>query len=340
MARRFQPALRLGLALGLGLSVALLLLQGGGNAPGDPLRQARDDAMALHPDALMPKPQERALRDPVFPPSASRAGLQPAEFLRALPPDGTPVDQVIAALAARARAGDARAACRIGSELQRCQRMEHWEAYATHLPAGELPAERRQAILAEGRRLIEDCARVAPSVQKDLPRYHLVAALQGNPHSAAQFAGAAVTAGDLVRDPQLYALYRAHAWRLFELAFEAGHPDALETWSAAVIYSDSSARLMPLWGVMPDAWRRPELAGALMMRVHRPGPVPIDPGQSAGARALQQEAEQIYQTRFANARWQGQHSTGVGLAGADRELHVLQDAHRLRPCDTAGLSEG
>lgn len=340
MARRFQPALRLGLALGLGLSVVLLLLQGGGNAPGDQLRQTRDDAMALRPDALMPRPQDPALPDPVFPPSGSRADLQPAEFLRALPPDGTPVDQVIAALDARARAGDARAACRIGSELQRCRRLEHWEAYATHLPGGELPAERRQAILAEGQRLIEACERVAPSIHGDLPRYHLVAALRGNPHSAAQFVGEAVGAGDLVRDPQLYALYRAHAWRLFELAFEAGHPDALQAWSAAVVYGDSITRLVPLWGVMPDAWRRPELASALTMRVHTRGPAAIDATQSAEARALQQEVEQIYQTRFASARWQGQHSTGIGLAGEERELHVLQDAHRLRPCETAGLSEG
>jgi hypothetical protein len=329
-------AFRVGLPLSLGLVVVVLLMHDAQDDSSERVARTTASVVAATAEAIETRSEGRGLHSPVFAESgshATRANAQPAHLNGALPPDGTPVDQVIDALDTRARAGDARAACRIGSELQRCRRLEHWSTYATRSPSGETPSEQRRAIIAEGQRLIEACSRVDAGVQDDLPRYHLVAALQGNPHSAAQFVGEAVMGGDLVGDPQLYALYRAHAWRLFELAFEAGHPDAIEAWYASVALGNGMERLSPLSGVMPDAWRRPDLAAALAMRAHRPDPGPIEVKDSAEDLALRQEVEQIYQTHFAHSRWQRQYSTGTGLEAAERVLHFLQDAHRLRPCE-------
>jgi hypothetical protein len=329
----YQRAFRVGLPLGLGMMVLVLLLKHGNDDADDALAHATTSTPGATTGAIASRSEDDVLRSPVFSVSGNTADTRPANFERALPPDGTPVDQVIAALDARARSGDARAACRIGSELQRCRRLERWETFAAGLTGRALSKEQRRAIVLEGQRLIEACDRIAPSIQQDLPRYHLVAALQGNPHSAAQFVGDVVMAGDLVSDPQLYALYRAHAWRFFELAFEAGHPDAVETWYATVALGDEFGRLSALSGVMPDAWRRPELATALALRANRRDPLPIEGTESAEDLALRQEVEQIYQTRFAHSRWQRQYSIDKGLQGAERELHALQDAHRLRPCE-------
>ena len=257
----------------------------------------------------------------------------------ALMPDDTPVDQVIAQLDAAARAGQAMAACRIGNELLRCQKLEFWGArdWSGLLARGAAEHEHVSALLPEltrqlerGRRLAEGCARLAPDVKRKLPHYHLTAALQGNVESAAQFVSLATQPGDLVRDPQLYAMYRLHAWRLFRLAFDAGHPDALLIWSGASSGADA------LGGVMPDDWRKPEVAAALFRRVYlrredwrETQDEPLSPDHES-------EVESIYRQHFERSPWEPQFPQLAGRPAdfGERLLLEISEPLRLKPCDT------
>ncbi len=258
-----------------------------------------------------------------------------------LPPDDVAVDQVIAALDARARAGEARAACRVGSELQRCLKMQYWDesrwlsqAAQTELgpDTGEAMFAELDRLLARGAQLREACARVAPQVRRELPRYHLVAALGGNIHSAAQFAtGIAIDPGDLVRDPQLYALYRAHAWPLFLQAFEAGHPDVLLAWAQA-----SRGNHM-LGGVLPEEWRKPEVAQTLAQRVvfRDPRSPAIQPQQLSPEQAA--EVEDLYRQRFEQGRWEPQYVPPQTQPWDPQRylLDQVEEQIRLKPCESS-----
>ena len=258
----------------------------------------------------------------------------------ALLPDDTPVDRVIAQLDAAARAGEAMAACRIGNELVRCEKLGFWGARnwsellalraAEHQDVSALlPELTRQ--LERGRRLVEGCARVAPEVKHELPRYHLTAALQGNVQSAAQFVSIAAQPGDLVRDPQLYAMYRLHAWQLFRLAFDAGHPDVLLAWVGAHSGADALA------GVMPEDWRKPEVASALFRRAYLGG----DDWREVHGRPLSpdqvDEVESLYRQHFEQSPWEPQFPQLAGRPDGfgERLLQEITEPLRLKPCEAS-----
>lgn len=275
--------------------------------------------------------------------STSRSASIPAPPAPArdapLPPDDAAVDLVIAALDARARAGEARAACRVGSELQRCLRMQYWDesrwlSQAAQTPLGpdngEAMLSELDRLLARGAQLRDACARVAPQVSRELPRYHLVAALGGSAHSAAQFAtGIAINPADLVRDPQLYALYRTHAWPLFLQAFEAGHPDVLLAWTQA------SRGFSLLGGLLPEDWRKPEVAHALAQRVaFRGAEAPAIQSQTLSPEQAA-EVEDLYRQRFEQSRFEAQY-TPPRTQPWDPQRYLLDQVEeqiRLKPCE-------
>jgi hypothetical protein len=185
-------------------------------------------------------------------------------------------------------------------------------------------------LLTRGAQLRDACARVAPLVRRELPRYHLVAALGGNAHSAAQFAtGIAIAPADLVRDPQLYGLYRAHAWPLFLQAFEAGHPDVLLAWSQA------SQGFHMLGGLLPEDWRKPEVAQALVQRVvFRAGESPASQTQNLSPEQAA-EVEDLYRQRFEQSPWEAQY-VPPQTQPWDPHRHLLDQVEeqiRLKPCE-------
>lgn len=304
--------------------------------PGHPHPAAMPSVAAREPGHV----QEGAEAGAVFGAAPARAGTRQTSasgIAAALLPDDAPVDHGIAQLDAAARAGDAQAACRIGNELMRCEKLRYWETREwseefVRRAAGQegidrLLSEVTQAI-ERGERLVESCARVDARLRRDLPRYHLVAALQGNVHSAAQFVSMATQPGDLVRDPQLYAMYRLHAWRLFRLAFEAGHPDVLLDWRSA------SSGANALGGVIPEDWRKPEVASALFRRVYLGGEDwrevhgrPLSPEQV-------DELDSIYRRHFEHSPWEAQFPQLAGRPDdlGERLLQEISEPLRLKSC--------
>ncbi len=317
--------------------------------PADPAPQAsqpRADSPGVSNSAERVRDASEALQAAEVFESATRSpGPDPAPLAPArdapLPPDDGAADQVIAALDARARAGEARAACRVGNELQRCLKMQYWDesrwlsqAAQTELDpeAGEAMFAELDRLLARGAQLRDACARIAPQILRELPRYHLVAALGGNVHSAAQFAtGIAIDPADLVRDPQLYALYRAHAWPMFLQAFEAGHPDVLLAWAQA------SRGLHMLGGVLPEEWRKPEVAQALAQRVVFRAPLSpaVQPQRLSPEQAA--DMEDLYRQRFEQSRWEAQYVPPQTHPWNPQRylLDQVEEEMRLKPCESS-----
>jgi hypothetical protein len=211
---------------------------------------------------------------------------------------------------------------------------ERWLTQAAQLQmdpnATEAMLPDLERLLARGAQLRDSCARVEKEVSRELPRYHLVAALRGSIHSAAQFStGIAMQPADLVRDPQLYALYRAHAWPMFVRAFEAGHPDVLLAWEQA------SYNVNLLGGVLPDDWRKPQVAQALARRVvFRDQTPPNSHGQPLTAEQTA-EVEALYRQRFEQSQWEPQYvpPRTRPFDPKDYLLDQVAEQLRLKPCE-------
>jgi hypothetical protein len=206
-----------------------------------------------------------------------------------------PVRQQVAQLDARARAGDAVAACRLATELQRCL-IERWRAGA----GGGRPEQ-----LAEQQRLQAHCATVDSVGDRVRSlEYLLVAANRGNTAAMALFAGADLNAADLVRDPALYHLYRTHARRLLEQALAAGEPLALLIVSLNFPWPGMGVPMGPAAAIIPAAWNDVGLVRALQERVQReldgPGRASAPPNPPLREEDIAR-SDRIWEQTFANS---------------------------------------
>jgi hypothetical protein len=148
----------------------------------------------------------------------SGAGTNAADA-KPLPPLETPVATIMADLEARARTGDARAACRVAMEKVRCHRVLTWPTNAGRsTPEVEAAMEKDRGL----------CNGVELSRTEDAWRYLSQASLAGNVAAMSLF----------VRDPQLDAhspietaegwlVYRDYAARFLASAIEGGDTMAL-----------------------------------------------------------------------------------------------------------------
>jgi hypothetical protein len=175
---------------------------------------------------------------------AGARGLEPVAALPSqyppLPPLNTPVAQVLGDLKREAQAGDARAACRVAFELQRCHELRALhQSIVTFRDLAEKPgvgpelarrygaiADRDQVRLAEGKRL---CDGVAPKEAQEAWRYLLQAARAGHGPSMARFASRREFADE---DP-IAALdgliaFRSEGPAFLARAAQAGYPEAYE----------------------------------------------------------------------------------------------------------------
>lgn len=272
------------------------------------VREAQADPSAS--DAILSAPEVEASSSGVV----ATARTEPKAL--AYPPPDIAVTEVIAQLDARARAGDAQAACRIAAELQRCRDIamwsERWVDYEIErlarlsLDADTLAARSRDldeatAYNAQAKR---HCEGIAQAQIRRIPHYQLAAARAGHLPSMAEFAmGSQADAASLVADPPLYADYRAQAWPLFQRAFEAGEPAAGAFWWLLL---GSGRPISPLAGLVPDDWRSPRVALALHLRLQRelapdkplpqPGEITDPPTEADIARA-----EELYARYFADS---------------------------------------
>jgi TPR repeat protein len=164
-----------------------------------------------------------------------------------LPPIGTPVAQVLDDLKRDAQAGDARAACRLAFELERCEDLRALQAsIATFRDHAERPgigpelarrynaiADRDQVRLADGRRL---CEGVSTRQAADAWRYLLQAARAGHAPSMARFASRRVFSdADPVAALDGLIAFRNEGPTFLARAAQAGDAEAYEQLAFAYV---------------------------------------------------------------------------------------------------------
>ncbi len=218
-----------------------------------------------------------------------------------------PVDQRISLLLSAADAGDAWAACAGESEIIRCRKLRgrdgSWDANTldriarSGLDDAQLPEASRHlsAQLERVQQLRQNCARLPLEAEQSVMRLRLQAAQAGDVESMRLFAEAEGVQEDLIANPQVYRLYRQHAWAMFLGAFEAGDRYALRLW-VDVSRSDSA---LPLAGLIPPQWRDHAAAVELASRVDANVYRGLDPGDLDYPRASRQ-ADALYRRYFAS----------------------------------------
>lgn len=243
-------------------------------------------------------------------PTAAVAYAQP------LPPDGTPLLEIFDELDARAKQGDAAAACRLGAELVRCSsatttpRFGADDKQIAEMLANENASDTKVAEAAEFLMGIESgvltTARICRGVDlSQLPnpqRYFHRAAMAGHLPSMMQFL---TTTGnsiyDLFDDPGLIELYNRDGYKIFQLALRAGDPAILDHWSIATSNKrDALARLLP------KPMRDPRLLEALRAQIDIAAPgvhrsIGRHPDHGEPSPEQLDQAEQMFQQYFAGS---------------------------------------
>lgn len=103
-----------------------------------------------------------AIAAPAAPSGATAPTAAALPVAEPLPPADTPVVDLLAALRERARRGDPSAACRLASELQRCQNAAIWSERSRYMEASaarEQSSERRESMVNWLARVEEETAR-------------------------------------------------------------------------------------------------------------------------------------------------------------------------------------
>lgn len=238
----------------------------------------------------------------------------PAPIASALehPAPGTPVREAMAALDARARAGDALAACRLISELSLCKAVRDWSPAAEQAAINRLAlllkdgddvadsARQLQAIIDINNEAKRNCEGIDDADLRALPEYAFAGARSGHPPSMAYFAAGHVGGEQLVADPALYNAYRQHAWPMFQRALEAGYPPAVATWNWAL----NANGFAYFAGVIPEPWRKPGVARLLNERLQiEQGVIPQSPPRADIDPADLLEADALFMRHFQNSPW-------------------------------------
>lgn len=214
-------------------------------------REAPPAPVAAEASPVAPAPKNAPERPDTLPkPTAPSAPLPPRE---ARLPD------IAATLQSRADAGDRKAACRLGIELLRCDRL--LRVHAAEAVAGIVEAE--LALEAQGKldqanqyasvnlryvELAEACSVLSAGLLAQGPRYLRQAALAGEPEAMLRYAdGQSLDWGNgyrYLRTPE-FDLWRAEAPVVLQRALSAGRPEAVHLLHQA--YSNDQGTLQSLF---------------------------------------------------------------------------------------------
>lgn len=216
-----------------------------------------------------------AVDQPIAPPAAKSERVRASAPRAPLPPQDTPLRLIQADLTARARAGDAGAACRLAAELHRCEQaqtsLRRFEDYLEnnerYLGAITDPAKREQIrqqtgnnSVQAGERLLrnaESCDGIAQVSLAERVGYWRQAALAGNRGALLQYASGNAFQWRSVMDvlPQLQ-VYRQEAETLALRAAANGDLRAVLALAAAYTPNEESrSRNMLAQSVQPDPAR-------------------------------------------------------------------------------------
>jgi hypothetical protein len=204
-------------------------------APSALQRSGAPDASATGVDDL--QRQDVAVAGPTAPADATARSAAANPVAEPLPPADTPVVDLLAALRERARRGDASAACRLASELQRCQNAALWAERSQFMEASaarEPSAERRENMVgwlarveAESARSEKVCAGLADADYADAFAMQQLAA-QARPELRVWAASnPALDRSAFLNDLERWAEYRRSAQGWLEAAAAEGDATAL-----------------------------------------------------------------------------------------------------------------
>jgi hypothetical protein len=259
--------------------VALLLLAAGTvaflRAPpsgddGLPEAAAGAEASTVEPvpldaaQAASPTPQVREVEMRAASPSSSSAASTAN-------PDPLTVDELDRA----ARGGDARAACRMASEISRCQQARMLQRFQRDERAevdalsrdevDDAEIERRVDELIRKQQVLDeataDCDDYDRADRLTPMRYHVFAANSGHvPSMLATIHPMQMSAAALIRDPGLIDDFRTHASARFQRVMQSGDLRLLLAWR----FATSGPEPSPLLDHLPAEWRNPALVAAVI----------------------------------------------------------------------------
>jgi hypothetical protein len=251
------------------------------------------------PDAPVDAPRAPATTDARAAPATSPASLP-------LPPPGAPLAGMIDDLERRARAGDARAACRLAAEIGRCANVSRREAYAAQAQHAPPPSGGPQADPTQIERYVEFAARQQVELESDqalcagVPQerlrgaapWMLAAARGGNQAAMLAFTSGLWPMLDpyAMRHAEVFAAYSREAERMALALVESGSPEMMRSLGMAYAAGNPGS---PLGAVVdPDPVRGHALLRLLLE--HRPSGAPPVPPRPAGvgvtvARALPEQ---------------------------------------------------
>ncbi len=261
-------------------------------------------------------------------PRDSTALSVPAEA--PLPAMGEPLAQIKDELAARARRGDARAACRLGADLMRCR---------SSLASKASSAMLQQALARSGQTVSDDTVSMLASMdnaaasavalcegigEKDMREaivYQRIAAERGSTRMRLWYAAdPALERMDFLADLDEWQSYRAVALEYLEQALEAGDPDAPDVLAGVYQPRDDVIHTGRVPLRLPDAHRyfvyrelaallhpgRPEVKSAVAAP---------EPGREIDLPAVRAEAEALRQKYYASYRPDATRQESPGVPG-------------------------
>ncbi len=252
--------------------VAAALVAGGAGFVAGTRAPSASVPVVEHDDTPGPEPAP-APRSDEAPASAPPSPSGPARRDAPLPPADAPLAQIHDALVRRAAGGDARAACRLAAEHERCERSRvqlqavdtraaqqaDWQARRPDLDdAARTRAERQRARTADRRAALQQvlahCAAAPPLSPDARARYWRQAALAGHVPSLRHYAsGSAFRLDDLMGALPALQTYRREAETLAVRAAEAG--DVPSQYALALAYAgieDGRRRSFLAQSITPD----------------------------------------------------------------------------------------
>lgn len=319
----------IGLLILLAMAVAAMVVLRGHSLRGDG-------------DAKRESPETRPVASPddPFPTTPGARAKRPTRA--PLPAVDAPLAVILEPLAARADAGDSRAACRLAMELIRCSALPFNAPVAGYTDtAGELAMEAKGDLdaadsiaLAELERLRQqaECRHVPDSLKDRGGHYLAQAARAGEPEAMVRYADVQHWPMDgrgVYSDPE-FDRWRRDAAAMLHRAFAAGVPEA--PFYLLIGYQADAGGLSTL---VPDDPVRAEAIHMLMVRLHgwraRSGPSSLDAESLARAAAL---ARQWHEGPFKGHSYRGQERSTFPLAAwpkGNGQPHEFCTGDRLVP---------
>lgn len=243
------------------------------------------------------------------PPSAAGPVVQSAP----LPPDDAPLAGILDTLAARADAGDRKAACRLGLELLRCSQLGDEEARnasaerarsAAVADSGKGPSEAEAEDERWKRHWLDQCQAVPPTLRGQGGHYLRQAARAGEPEAMVRYADGQhwPSSGQGILAGPAFDQWRREAPGMMLRALESGYPAA--AFPLTIAYSDDTSLHAAL---VPDDPEQALTMNLLQARLFGSQASSFMRGRLDAATQLRarQRAEALHQAHFQGRLFKG-----------------------------------